>query len=123
MFNRPTYDLRDPFPWYEYMRSNQPVWQEDSGAWHVFRHDDVKRVLSDHESFSSQRGTTDDPSNPISASLISSDPPRHRQLRTLVSQAFTPALSTISPGASNRLRRISSMRCHRGILRSTSWKG
>ncbi|MFB5191684.1 cytochrome P450 [Alicyclobacillus fastidiosus] len=90
MFQSPTYDLRDPFPWYEYMRLNQPVWQEDGGAWHVFRHDDVKRVLSDYEFFSSQRGTTDDPSNPIGASLISSDPPRHRQLRTLVSQAFTP---------------------------------
>lgn len=86
----PTYDLRNPFPWYAYMRENNCVHVDHHGVWHVFRHDDVKRVLSDYEVFSSQRGQSDDPNNPISASLISSDPPRHRNLRALVSLAFTP---------------------------------
>ncbi len=80
------------------MRLNRPVWEEKPSVWHVFRHEDVKRALSDYEHFSSQRGATDDPNNPISASLISSDPPRHRQLRALVSQAFTPrAINNLTP--------------------------
>ncbi|MFD1675157.1 cytochrome P450 [Alicyclobacillus fodiniaquatilis] len=90
MINPPVYDLRNPFPWYAHMRKHQPIWQEQASTWHVFRHDDVLRVLSDYEHFSSQRGEANDPNRPISSSLISMDPPRHRQLRTLVSQAFTP---------------------------------
>lgn len=91
----PTHTLRDPFPWYAFMRSNQPVFQDERGVWHVFRYDDVKRVLSDHEAFSSRRGADGDP---ISASLISTDPPRHRQLRSLVSLGFTPrAIADLTP--------------------------
>lgn len=105
MVEAPTYDLRNPFPWFEFMRANHPVWQESEGVWHVFRHEDVKRVLSDYEAFSSQRGAADNPNNPIAASLISSDPPRHRNLRALVSLAFTPrSIADLEP----RIRDITS---------------
>lgn len=61
----------------------------------MFRHEDVKRVLSDHDAFSSRRGSSADP---LSTSLISTDPPRHRQLRSLVTTAFTPrAIANLSP--------------------------
>ena len=83
----------NPFPRYEAMRRSDPVFQDqETGVWHVFGYDDVQRVLSEHASFSSRMGG-DNPSETgqlFAASLINTDPPRHRQLRSLVSQAFTP---------------------------------
>lgn len=84
--------LLHPFDWYRRQRDNSPVSYDDStGIWSVFRFEDVSRVLSDHTFFSSAAllGTTG-MANPLGASMISSDPPRHRQLRALVTQAFTP---------------------------------
>ncbi|WP_457950053.1 cytochrome P450 [Pseudarthrobacter sp. alpha12b] len=91
----------DPFPHYERMRAAAPVLQdEQSGSWHVFRYDDVQRVLSEHATFSSRMGG-DNPSGSgqlFAASLITTDPPRHRQLRSLVTQAFTPkAVDALAP--------------------------
>ena len=91
----------DPFPQYERMREAAPVFHdEQSGSWHVFRYDDVQRVLSEHASFSSRMGG-DDPSETgqlFASSLITTDPPRHRQLRSLVTQAFTPkAVDALTP--------------------------
>ncbi|UUL75379.1 cytochrome P450 [Pseudarthrobacter sp. Fe7] len=91
----------DPFPHYEVMRTTAPVFQDDrSGSWHVFRYDDVQRVLSEHATFSSRMGG-DNPSGTgqlFAASLITADPPRHRQLRSLVTQAFTPkAVDALGP--------------------------
>ena len=102
----------NPFPHYEAMRRSDPVSQDrESGVWHVFGYGDVQRVLSDHATFSSRFGG-DNPSETgqlFAASLINTDPPRHRQLRSLVTQAFTPravealasriaALTEASPG-------------------------
>jgi cytochrome P450 len=75
--------------WYRDMQKRQPIrYRKDSGIWEVFRYDDVQRVLTDHAFFSVEfarmEGLADD--EPISAI----DPPRHRQIRSLVSQAFTP---------------------------------
>src|SRR5437588_4883039 len=83
--------------WFAEARRMQPVaFDEKAGIWHVFRHADVSRVLSDPASFSSdlrelvpmqedfelfQRGN-----------FVNMDPPEHRQLRGLVSKAFTPRL-------------------------------
>lgn len=91
----------NPFPHYEKMRESAPVFKdEQSGSWHVFRYADVERVLSDHGTFSSRFGG-DDPSEAgqlFAASLVTTDPPRHRQLRSLVSQAFTPkAVEGLAP--------------------------
>ena len=91
----------DPFPHYEHMRAAAPVFQdEQSGSWHVFRYDDVQRVLSEHATFSSRMGG-DNPSGSgqlFASSLITADPPRHRQLRSLVTQAFTPkAVDALAP--------------------------
>jgi cytochrome P450 len=91
----------NPFPHYGRMRESAPVFHdEQSGSWHVFRYDDVQRVLSEHGTFSSRMGG-DDPSETgqlFAASLITADPPRHRQLRSLVTQAFTPrAVEALAP--------------------------
>lgn len=91
----------DPFPHYKRMRESAPVLHdESSGSWHVFRYDDVQRVLSEHATFSSTMGGGD-PSETgqlFAASLVTTDPPRHRQLRSLVTQAFTPkAVDGLAP--------------------------
>lgn len=91
----------DPFPHYERMREAAPVFHDaQSGSWHVFRYDDVQRVLSEHTRFSSRMGG-DDPSETghlFASSLITAAPPRHRQLRSLVTQAFTPkAVDALAP--------------------------
>jgi cytochrome P450 len=80
----------NPFPWYRFMRELQPVYyQPDYHSWQVFRYDDVQRVLSEYATFSSSFSGGQG-RDPLSMSIISMDPPRHRQLRNLVTQAFTP---------------------------------
>jgi cytochrome P450 len=93
----PRRDPLNPFPWYRLMRAQAPVFFEPDGQlWHAFRYADVQRVLSEHADFSSQFAGGDDTA--LSSSLIATDPPRHRQLRALVSQAFTPrAVDDLAP--------------------------
>jgi len=93
--------LHAPYDWYRTMRATQPVFKDpDWGGWHVFRYADVARVLSEYATFSSdgQRiehaaGSTGEV-DPIESSIIRMDPPRHRHLRNLVTQAFTPRMVT-----------------------------
>ncbi len=91
----------DPFPLYEVMRQSHPVYFDPRRqSWNVFCYEDVQRVLSDYETFSSQfRGARQaDAQNSFAASIISTDPPRHRQLRSLATQAFTPrAVDALAP--------------------------
>lgn len=97
---QPTMSPLNPFPWYAHMREHNPVYfDEETGGWHVFTYSDVQRVLSDYDVFSSQRGRdSQHAENPLGASMISQDPPRHRQLRTLATQAFTPrAVAQLEP--------------------------
>jgi cytochrome P450 len=91
--------LYAPFEWYRTMRATRPVFQDpDWGGWHVFRYADVARALSEHATFSSddrrmaQFEGYEGGGDPIGSSIIRMDPPRHRQLRNLVSQAFTPRM-------------------------------
>jgi cytochrome P450 len=73
---------RNPFPVYEKIRSASPLLNDpQTGLWMVFDYDGVKRVLNDHDSFSSKHGPD---------WLIFSDPPRQTKLRALISKAFTP---------------------------------
>ena len=85
----------DPFSLYQVMRQSHPLYHDPKrGSWNVFRYDDVQRVLSEYETFSSQFMKKPRlsllPTQPFAAAIISTDPPRHRQLRALVTQAFTP---------------------------------
>jgi cytochrome P450 len=89
----------NPFTLYDDMREEQPVYYDpERGNWSVFRYDDVFRVLSEYKTFSSQFAGESDSGEPFSASMIASDPPRHRKLRGLVTQAFTPkAVANMAP--------------------------
>jgi cytochrome P450 len=80
-----------PGPWVLEMAGAPPVRHADTGIWQVLAHADVERVLTDHEHFSSELAEgLGQGGDPLMASMVLTDPPRHRQLRALVSAAFTP---------------------------------
>src|SRR5216110_2653996 len=54
--------------------------------WDVFRYKDVQQVLADYATFSAEHSV----SKNFPGALGKFDPPRHRQLRGLISKAFTP---------------------------------
>jgi cytochrome P450 len=61
------------------------------GAWQVYRHKDVLRVLSDFEFFSNEYMPKSE-DNLLGSNLNQTDPPRHKQLRALVNKAFAPSV-------------------------------
>lgn len=78
---------RDPYPLYDRLRRDSPVLHVPTlDLWVVFGYDAVKRALTDHEAFSSDVG----PSRGNRFQwLLFLDPPRHTQLRAIISRAFT----------------------------------
>lgn len=80
-----------PLEWFRQMRTESPVATIDGGgAWNVFKYEDAKAVFTNYEVFSSQGSSSSD--DPIESSVLRQDPPKHRQLRKLVSHAFTPRM-------------------------------
>lgn len=81
-----------PFTVYDEMREQTPVrYDENRKCWDVFRYEDVQYVLKNPKLFSSQR-------NRANESMLTTDPPKHKQLRDLVNQAFTPrAIEALAP--------------------------
>lgn len=77
--------------WYRDKRANQPVWTDGNGLFHVFRYDDVQRVLSDPATFCNDfTKFLPELADRARGQLTQVDPPQHRKLRRLVSTAFTP---------------------------------
>ncbi|MFF4402326.1 cytochrome P450 [Streptomyces sp. NPDC001480] len=80
--------------WLARMREECPVWRDGAGNVHVFRYEDVQRVLADPATFSSDTvgrlsgGAKKAPRG----TLLLLDPPLHGKMRRLVSRAFTPGL-------------------------------
>src|ERR1044071_9214075 len=74
------------------MRDEYPVWRdEEHGVWHVYRYAAVASILSNHHSFSSDfQQSYPDRADLLQGNIVALDPPRHDQLRGLVSLAFTP---------------------------------
>lgn len=80
----------DPYPIFRRLRKEAPVYHnEERGFWALSRDRDVRAAVVDTRRYCSglgvalgaeEKGTT----------IISMDPPRHTQLRALVSRAFTP---------------------------------
>jgi cytochrome P450 len=83
----------DIYDWYQEMQQSHAVFFDASrAAWLVFRYAEVQQVMRDPQTFSSQlwRTNSDGKDDPTSPGMLGMDPPRHSQLRALVSQAFTP---------------------------------
>ncbi|MCV7231710.1 cytochrome P450 [Mycobacterium branderi] len=74
------------------MRKHAPVYHNDErGFWALSRHRDVEAALLDFRRFSSADGITLGPKQQDGAEMIiMMDPPRHDELRRLISRAFTP---------------------------------
>ena len=92
--------------WSREMCENTPiVWNDDGASWLVFRYDDVARIQSDYQTFSSENtiGGKNEQEKQANRSIVEMDPPRHRQMRSLITQAFSaktvaamaPQISTI----------------------------
>ncbi|MES2638148.1 MAG: cytochrome P450 [Myxococcota bacterium] len=77
-------------------------WDADLGTWAAFRYAEVRQVLTEWETFSSVRAVSPTAFRP---SLITTDPPRHPQLRGLLARDFTPrAIALLEP----RIREVAS---------------
>ena len=93
------FDWEDPWPTYDRMRDEEPVWLNDLGEWVMTRHRDCEAVLRDPR-FSSNPSHRDpatggDDLGPLLSEadahvLLFMDPPDHTRVRGLVSKAFTP---------------------------------
>lgn len=120
--NNPAFYAADPYSVYEQMRREAPIfWYEPGQYWALSKYDDVKRVSRTPELFSSRFGLRptesipNDDGSPIvdptgmprraelrrqldlstmlgGEMIVALDPPRHTQLRRLVSAAFTPRM-------------------------------
>ena len=96
--------LADPYPLYERLRRDSPVyWSQAWQCWLVTRYDDVVAVMRDFKRFSSKASTTRllDRLPPatlkrlgplyehFTTGLVRLDPPRHTRVRGISSKAFT----------------------------------
>ncbi|GLZ28516.1 cytochrome P450 [Lentzea sp. NBRC 105346] len=74
------------------------LFAEEFGMWHVFRHAEAKKVLSDPATFSNDTLIGDSPEMDVIRGLLQydigmMDPPKHRTMRSFVNQAFTPRVT------------------------------
>lgn len=91
-----------PHEMFRVLRREAPVYWHDEpngpGFWAITKYHDLKYVSKNPGLFSSARQGTllqDPPANDLPAIqsiMLNMDPPRHRQYRTLVNQAFTPRM-------------------------------
>ena len=81
--------LNNPYPHYKKWREELPIWwAEDIKGWVLSRYDDVRFILKDAKTFSSNSmGEMDQQA--MALPLLTDDPPRHTQLRAIVNKAFT----------------------------------
>jgi cytochrome P450 len=92
----------DPYPTYAWLRDEAPVHHiAGRDLWVLSRFEDVQAAVSDTATFSSEQGISLDgfaSSRGVPPNLLTLDPPRHDQLRKLVSRVFTPrTVSDLEP--------------------------
>jgi cytochrome P450 len=97
--------LRDPFPFYDMIRENDPVhFDKTLNAWLVSRHADVRQVLLEADSYSMELGWSTNYAHGFVEEfmeilkrdgggffpdVIMTDPPKHTRIRKLMEKAFT----------------------------------
>src|SRR6202022_400678 len=101
MFNFDPFDPKyfaDPYPYYRTMRQEHPVYRREvehhrvwPHYWMISRVDDVAEALSDWKTFSSAQGTLIDTDiSLLPTNMFTMDPPRHDELRGILSRVLTP---------------------------------
>jgi cytochrome P450 len=90
--------MADPYPFYAQLRDQDPVCRVEEFV-AVSRYADVVSLLRDPATFTSTRGNTrEDMPQVADTTMITSDPPKHTDLRQLVNRAFTPKMvATLEP--------------------------
>lgn len=85
----------EPFDWYKDMRATSPIrYDERREVWDVFDYETISEILMDPNTFSSERNEDRDGA----PSMLSSDPPKHTELRTPVADFFTGnAVAPLAP--------------------------
>ena len=94
----PTY-FDDPYPSYAIMRRDHPVHRREVPEhrvwphyWMLSRASDVNDALADWRTFSSARGTlVDTDISLLPPNMFNMDPPRHDELRSILSRVLTPS--------------------------------
>ncbi len=92
-----------PYEVFAQLRAERPMhfspisqFPDEAGFWSVVRHEDLRTVSLDWETFSSERGgimLNDDIGVPLDLMRmqpIAQDPPKHDRMKALFQQAFTP---------------------------------
>src|SRR5688572_4395380 len=96
-----------PFEFYLLMRKNNPVaFDEVNEQWGLYRYRDIEKILRDPIKFSSKFGPFQVPpeyqENLNRPSLLNTDPPYHRKLRSIVDTLFVPLeISKLEPRIEN----------------------
>ena len=96
-----------PFEFYSLMRKNNPIaFDEGNKQWGLYRYSDIEKILRDPIKFSSKFGPFQVPEeyqeNLNRPSLLNSDPPYHRKLRSIVDTLFVPIeISKLEPRIEN----------------------
>ncbi|HEY7226800.1 MAG TPA: cytochrome P450 [Nitrososphaeraceae archaeon] len=102
----PPEQMLNPFHFYAQMRKFHPIVYDDKNkVWGIFRYDDIQSVLTNYKHFSSdfqkliniqqvemeQQKQNNKQQGPDSVrrSILTSDPPYHNKLRSVISSAFT----------------------------------
>ena len=86
----------DPYPIYARLREEAPAYHHPGlDFWALSRHADVLAAIKDTELYTNTYGVSVEPSASHPAanlvmSFLGMDPPRHTQMRALVSRGFTP---------------------------------
>ncbi len=95
----------DPYPFYARLRDEAPVqWSERHGFWTIAQYADVMAAAKNYNDFSSTIAPTGGiETGERRQTMISSDPPEHTRIRSVVGRAFTPA--TIA-AMESRIRQI-----------------
>ena len=89
----------NPYPYYTDMRHDHPVFKKENDAkrvwphyWMISRAQDVNDALFDWKTFSSETGTLiDTDASLLPETMFHMDPPRHDQLRSILSRVLTPS--------------------------------
>src|SRR5206468_11241786 len=92
----------DPWPYYKVLRDEHPVYRREvenhrvwPHYWMLSRADDVDAALSDWKTFSSARGTlVDTDITLLPPNMFNMDPPRHDELRAILSRHLPPSRIT-----------------------------
>ncbi len=85
---------KDPYPVYAQLRDEHPLYRNDEhDFWALSRFDDIFRATRNWQVFSSARGLTfikdEMKTLGLAPTFLMMDPPKHTQLRKLISKGFT----------------------------------